>query len=147
MRLIQRIQRGHTGRKHYATLNRDRKATLIQRHVRMLSCYRTFVKQQNSTLLLQRSYRCHLARLELKLLKAQARDLCNVREENSIVRKKNALMKAEIKELKNQIKSGKGLESSSLIVEELHKNTKDNEEELEQVKMTHVGWRKRWLMS
>ena len=138
VRLIQRIQRGHTGRKHYDTLNRDRKATLIQRHVRMLSCYRTFVKQQNATLLLQRSYRCHLARLELNLLKAQARDLCNVREENNLVRKKNALMKAEIKELKNQIESGKALESSSSIIEELHKNIKDNEDELEQVKKTHV---------
>ena len=92
VRLIQRIQRGHTGRKHYATLNRDHKATLIQRHVRMLSCYRTFVKQQNATLHVQRSYRCHLARSELKLLKAQARDLYDVWDENNIVRKKNALM-------------------------------------------------------
>ena len=138
VRLIQRIQRGRTGRKHYATLNRDRKATLIQRHVRMLSCYRTFVKQHNVILLLQRSYRCYLARSELKLLKAQARDLHNVREENNIVRKKNALMNAEIKELKNQIESGKALESSSSIVEELHQNIKDSEEELEQVKKNHV---------
>ena len=133
MRLIQRIQRGHTGRKHYATLNRDRKATLIQRHVRMLSCYRTFVKQQNATLLLQRSYRCHLARLELKLLKAQARDLHAVGEERNILRQENALMKAEIEALKNQIESDK----AAHIVEELHKNIKDNEDELEQVKKTH----------
>mmetsp|Transcript_21883 Transcript_21883/g.28198 ORF Transcript_21883/g.28198 Transcript_21883/m.28198 type:complete len:587 (+) Transcript_21883:500-2260(+) len=100
----------------------------------MLSCYRTFVKQQNSTLLLQRSYRCHLARLELKLLKAQARDLHAVGEERNILRQENALMKAEIEALKNQIESDK----AAHIVEELHKNIKDNEDELEQVKKTHV---------
>ena len=69
-------------------------------------------------------------RIELKFLKAQARDLYDVWDENNIVRKKSALMQADKKELKNQIESGKALESSSFIVEELHKNIKDNEEEL-----------------
>ena len=43
-------------------------------------------------------------------------------------------MKAEIEALKNQIESDK----AAHIVEELHKNIKDNEEELEQVKKTHI---------
>ena len=95
---------------------------------RMLWCYRTFSKQQNATLLLQRLNCCHLARSGLKVLKAQAIDLYNVW----------AAGKDDSSLLKNQIENDKALESSSSIIEELHKNIKDNEDELEQVKKTHV---------
>ena len=94
----------------------------------MLWCYRTFAKQQNATLLLQRLNCCHLARSGLKVLKAQAKDLYNVW----------AAGKDDSSLLKNQIEKDKAFESSSSIIEVLHKNIKDNEDELEQVKKTHV---------
>ena len=81
----------------------------------MLWCYRTFAKQQNATLLLQRLNCCHLARSGLKVLKAQAIYLYNVW----------AAGKDDSSLWKNQIENDKALESSSSIIEELVKRSLD----------------------
>jgi myosin heavy subunit len=76
-KFLQRIYRGKLGRELYRTLDRERKATVIQKTWKMCKVQSQFRQMRSATITVQCAVRCARARARLGVLRKLARDLSN----------------------------------------------------------------------
>ena len=132
---LQRIERGRSARSRYIALNQSRKATLIQCQYRMHICTEWLKRRLQSITILQRSYRCHRARTELKSLRAMARDLNAVGAERNALKNENVALKIELEALKKQLNVHEmSTSSSASLLNAVREEVVLAEEELEKVR-------------
>jgi len=101
-RWCQTHYRGSIGRRQYDEVNREVKARYLQSRWRGYYALQSFKTHLNAILTIQCARRCLVARRELSLLKAEAKDFANVAKERDILRKEATALKAEIHKLKEE---------------------------------------------
>jgi myosin-5 len=117
---IQRVQRGRSGRRRYETLNRTRKAIVLQKSWRGQVDRKKYESVLAAILTLQCAFRsCH-ARHTLKNLRVQARDL------GSAVAERDAL-RLDVQNLRHQLNEAKVALDNALV----NVSSSTSQEELE----------------